>query len=377
MTKLNDTVFLVGGAVRDILLGVTSADRDFVVIGSTPEKMLAQGFTQVGANFPVFLHPETGDEWALARTERKIGPGYTGFETAFDPTVTLEEDLRRRDLTINAMALPVRKIAGSLITDKTELIDPFGGQQDLQARVLRHTSKAFAEDPLRVLRLARFAARFDFKVDFDTMVLARELVEAGELEHLTPERVWKEVNRAVMESQPIRFFEVLIEAGVMETHFFKNVFAGLTLERIRLALLALKILKTPLEVRLAVLSSLDLNGKEAFKQDNLVHWLAQQRTSVIKQTEHDLRPNVLLNVLDGGRLLQKSPKVNMFFELIGVLESLGDIPHDTRFKLMNAHDAALSIDGAKVTEGLTGKNAGEAIRKARLEAIYANIVCCP
>jgi tRNA nucleotidyltransferase/poly(A) polymerase len=201
--------FLVGGAVRDSLLGMPVKDRDWVVVGATPEEMVVAGFQQVGADFPVFLHPETREEHALARTERKVGEGHKGFETSFDATVTLEEDLRRRDLTINAMALD----------EFGRLVDPFGGEADLRAGVLRHVSEAFAEDPLRVLRVARFAARFGFEVAPETLALMRELVESGEMQTLTVERVWKELERAMGEPEPLSFFNTLRACGALPVLF--------------------------------------------------------------------------------------------------------------------------------------------------------------
>jgi len=201
--------FLVGGAVRDQLLGLEPKDKDWVVVGATSEQMVAHGFKQVGSDFPVFLHPETGDEFALARTERKSGSGHTAFEVDASTDVTLEDDLLRRDLTINAMAM-----SGG------ELVDPFDGFSDLKDGVLRHVSAAFSEDPLRVLRVARFAARFpDFEVDLGTLALMRELVEAGEMEHLTAERVWMETSKALIEDVPSRFFKVLHEVGALERVF--------------------------------------------------------------------------------------------------------------------------------------------------------------
>lgn len=198
--------FIVGGAVRDELLGLPVRDRDWVVVGATPEQMLAAGFRPVGKDFPVFLHPDTHEEYALARTERKTGRGYKGFTFHTSPDVTLEEDLARRDLTINAMA---RDEAGTIT-------DPFDGRRDLAARVLRHVSPAFAEDPLRILRVARFAARFDaFTVAPETMALMRDIVAAGEIEHLVAERVWQELSRGLMENHPQRMFEVLHESGAL------------------------------------------------------------------------------------------------------------------------------------------------------------------
>ncbi|HYP83469.1 multifunctional CCA addition/repair protein [Variovorax sp.] len=211
-------IYLVGGAVRDRLLGLPGSDRDWVVVGATPETMTAQGFLPVGRDFPVFLHPVTREEHALARTERKSAPGYRGFVVHAAPDVTLEQDLSRRDLTINAIALPAAAVPpdGAAALDTARLIDPFGGQRDLAARVLRHVTGAFREDPVRILRLARFAARFaDFRVAPETMALMREMVEAGEVDALVPERVWQELARGLMEQRPSRMFEVLRECGAL------------------------------------------------------------------------------------------------------------------------------------------------------------------
>jgi len=198
--------YVVGGAVRDALLGLPVKDRDWVVVGETPEAMIARGFRPVGRDFPVFLHPETHEEYALARTERKSGRGYTGFVCHAAPNVTLEEDLSRRDLTINAIA---REEGGALI-------DPYGGARDLEAGILRHVGPAFAEDPLRVLRAARFAARLPgFNLAPETLLLMRAMSASGELDHLTPERVWKELSNGLMEAQPSRMFRVLRECGAL------------------------------------------------------------------------------------------------------------------------------------------------------------------
>lgn len=205
-------VYLVGGAVRDGLLGRAVVDRDHVVVGATPDAMLAQGFRPVGRDFPVFLHPQSQEEYALARTERKSGHGYHGFTFHADPSVSLVEDLARRDLTINAMARG----------DDGELVDPFGGAQDLQARVLRHVSPAFVEDPLRVLRVARFAARFaplGFTIAPETTTLMREIVRSGEMQALVAERVWVETERALGEARPTAYFEVLRECGALAALF--------------------------------------------------------------------------------------------------------------------------------------------------------------
>lgn len=198
-------VYAVGGSVRDELLGRPGTDRDWVVVGATPAEMIARGFRAVGSDFPVFLHPETHEEYALARTERKTAPGYRGFAFHASPEVTLEEDLRRRDLTINAIA---RDEDGTLV-------DPHGGAEDLRRGVLRHVSEAFAEDPVRILRVARFAARFGFEVAPETMALMRAMVVSGEADHLVPERVWQEIARGLQEPRPARLVEVLRECGAL------------------------------------------------------------------------------------------------------------------------------------------------------------------
>ncbi|MEZ5463476.1 multifunctional CCA addition/repair protein [Dokdonella sp.] len=204
--------YLVGGAVRDRLLGRSSCDRDFVVVGATPEQMLAEGFRPVGKDFPVFLHPQGNEEYALARTERKTAPGYHGFAFNADPSVTLEQDLERRDLTINAMA---EDEAGALV-------DPHGGKRDLDARVLRHVSPAFAEDPVRILRVARFHARFaslGFTIADETMALMRQMVKHGEVDHLVAERVWTETRKALAEPTPSAFLRALRECGALHVLF--------------------------------------------------------------------------------------------------------------------------------------------------------------
>lgn len=200
-------VFIVGGAVRDELLGRPCDDHDYVVVGATPETMRAAGFRPIGKDFPVFLHPETQAEYALARTERKSGHGYHGFTFHAAPDVTLEDDLARRDLTINAMAQ----------TDDGQLIDPFHGQRDLAAKILRHVGPAFAEDPVRILRIARFAARFtDFIIAPETLTLMQAMVASGEVDHLVAERVWQELAKGLMETKPSRMLEVLRECGALK-----------------------------------------------------------------------------------------------------------------------------------------------------------------
>jgi tRNA nucleotidyltransferase (CCA-adding enzyme) len=205
-------VYLVGGAVRDRLLGRAVQERDWVVVGATPAELEALGYRAVGREFPVFLHPESHEEYALARLERKVAPGYRGFSTQFSPDVTLEDDLRRRDLTINAIAESA----------EGELIDPHGGRRDLELRVLRHVSEAFVEDPVRILRVARFAARFDplgFRIAPETVALMRGMVESGEVAALVPERIWRETERALGEERPQVFFETLRACGALAVIF--------------------------------------------------------------------------------------------------------------------------------------------------------------
>jgi len=232
--------YVVGGAVRDELLGQPVADRDWVVVGATPEQMVAAGYRPVGKDFPVFLHPRTQEEYALARTERKSGRGYKGFTVYAAPDVTLEDDLARRDLTINAMA---KDEAG-------RLVDPFGGARDLEARMLRHVSEAFTEDPVRILRVARFAARFAFSIAPETMALMRRMVEAGEVEDLVAERVWQEFARGLTEPHPVRMFAALADCGALVRLMPELVPSRETLAALERAAAA----AAPLRVRFALLA---------------------------------------------------------------------------------------------------------------------------
>lgn len=203
-------VYQVGGSVRDEIMGKPSSDLDYVIVGATPEDLIKKGYSQVGSDFPVFLHPETHDEYALARTERKTGHGYGGFETYFDTSVTLEEDLGRRDLTINSMAKD----------SKGNIIDPYNGQEDIKNKVLKHVSPAFSEDPLRILRVARFAARFGFSIHPETMVLMQSIHNSGETKFLTKERIWKEYSRVLTHDQVSLFYKCLDNVGVGKNIFY-------------------------------------------------------------------------------------------------------------------------------------------------------------
>jgi tRNA nucleotidyltransferase (CCA-adding enzyme) len=217
----NKQIYLVGGGVRDALMGRSTSDHDWLVVGQTPEQMVAQGFLPVGRDFPIFLHPDTKDEYALARTERKSGLGYRGFETNFSPDVTLEQDLARRDLTINALAVPLEAVQqdaqGRVVFAPEAVIDCYGGLADLKARHMRHVGPAFVEDPVRILRVARFAARFhEFDVAAATKALMQQMVAAGEVDALVPERVWQELATGLMEARPSRMFEVLKDCGALQ-----------------------------------------------------------------------------------------------------------------------------------------------------------------
>jgi tRNA nucleotidyltransferase (CCA-adding enzyme) len=243
-------VYAVGGAIRDTLMGLPIHDIDYVVVGSSVDEMLAKGFSPVGKDFPVFLHPETHAEYALARTERKTGKGYKGFLFHADPAVTLYQDLERRDLTINAMAQEIAvdgKLTGSVI-------DPYNGQRDLAEKVFRHVSDAFAEDPLRLLRIARFAARFpEFIIADETMTALKAIVESGELNALSPERIWQELAKGLVASKPMRMFQVLLDTGAAKTILSPSLVVELQKELCRENLMA-HLLQTPadLESRCAI-----------------------------------------------------------------------------------------------------------------------------
>lgn len=319
-------IYLVGGAVRDTLLNYPVYDKDWVVVGATPDAMLALGYKPVGSDFPVFIHPRSGEEYALARTERKSGKGYNGFTYHTSPDVTLEEDLSRRDLTINAMAL----------SNDGQIIDPYGGQQDLQAKILRHVSSAFSEDPLRVLRVARFAARYahlGFTLAAKTLRLMQEISSTDELEHLTRERIWQELDRAIGEKSPLTFFQVLEHSHALKTLFpeFKALINSPAAD----ALEQLFIKETPSEVRFATFYTLcfmdrpnadtalltackelktpnqyrDLSAN-TLKAIRILHnWqeaTAEQRLSLIQALDLIRRPERLSSILDACRLLSRA-----------------------------------------------------------------------
>ncbi|WP_404364829.1 multifunctional CCA tRNA nucleotidyl transferase/2'3'-cyclic phosphodiesterase/2'nucleotidase/phosphatase [Marinobacter sp.] len=358
-------IYLVGGAVRDALLGREVKDRDWVVVGATPEEMLRRGYRQVGADFPVFIHPETGEEYALARTERKQGHGYHGFTVYSAPDVTLEDDLQRRDLTINAMA---RDTEGNLV-------DPFNGRRDLEAKTLRHVSEAFAEDPLRVLRTARFAARFaplGFSVADETMALMKQMVADGELDHLVPERVWQEMQRALTERAPTVFFDVLNSCNALaglipelaETQQRRQAMAALhcTAERdeppeARFAALLSPLLPQPAEER-----------AQALKAPNEYQDLA----TLVTRHGEDLK--AATSAADQLTLLETCDvwrRPERFEKLLSVCQCL-EPPLDTGIaeRLKQAEKVAREVSPRELMgEGYSGRALGEAIRDERLKRI--------
>ena len=403
--------YIVGGAVRDRLLGKPVNDRDWVVVGSGPAQMRALGFAPVGADFPVFLHPETKEEYALARTERKTAPGYRGFEFHADPAVTLEEDLLRRDLTINAMA---ESGAG-------ELIDPHGGRRDLEARVLRHVSPAFAEDPVRILRVARFAARFDeFLVANETRLLMRAMVDGGEVDALVPERVWQELARGLMEATPSKMFEVLRACGALarllpevdrlwgvpqRADYHPEVDTGVHL---MMVLDMAARLQASLPVRFACLGH-DL-GKGTTPADVLPRHLGHEQRSVdlVRRVCERLRVPVACrelaeavarehgNVHRSGefgaaavvRLLDRCDawrRPDRFADLLLACEcdargrlGLTESPYPQRARLAQALACAQGVDSAAIAaqaaaRGQRGPAVGEAIQHARVDAVAAGL----
>jgi tRNA nucleotidyltransferase (CCA-adding enzyme) len=407
--------YMVGGAVRDALLGLAVNDRDWVVVGATPEEMVLAGFLPVGRDFPVFLHPDTREEYALARTERKTGRGYHGFAFHADPGVTLQEDLARRDLTINAMAQ-----AGD-----GAIIDPFGGRQDLQRKLLRHVTDAFREDPVRILRLARFAARFsDFSVAPETMDLMRGMVQAGEVDALVPERVWQELARGLMEDRPSRMFEVLRECGALarllpevdrlwgvpqRADYHPEVDTGVHL---MMVLDMSARLRAPLPVRFACLVH-DL-GKGTTPESVLPRHLGHEERSarLLKGVAQRLRVptecNELADVVarEHGnihrsgefgaaavvRLLERCDafrKPQRFADVLLACEcdargrgGLQERPYPQRQRLMGALAAAQGVSTAEVAaaaqaQGLSGPKVGERIHQARIDAVAGWLATSP
>ena len=410
-------VFVVGGAVRDALMGQRVNDRDWVVVGSTPEAMTAQGFVPVGKDFPVFLHPQTREEYALARTERKTARGYKGFAVQAAPDVTLEEDLARRDLTVNAMAVPEALAHQAPTTWTGQIVDPYGGQRDLQSKVLRHVTEAFAEDPVRILRLARFAARFaDFSVAGDTMALMRQMVEDGEVDHLVPERVWQELAKGLMAPKPSRMFEVLRECGALKVllpeldrlwgvpqrpEYHPEIDTGV---HMMLVMDMAARLNMPLPVRVACLMH-DL-GKGTTPADVLPRHIGHEGRSVkllqkvcerlrvptdckelaeVVAREHgnihrsaELGPEALMRLLERCDAIRQPER---FARVLQACEcdargrlGFDDAAYPQAERLLKAQQAALSVETAPIAQaaaaqGLQGPQIGAQITQARIQAI--------
>jgi tRNA nucleotidyltransferase (CCA-adding enzyme) len=366
--------FRVGGAVRDALLGLPVNDQDWVVVGATPDQMIAAGYLPVGKDFPVFLHPDTREEYALARTERKTAPGYRGFHFHTSPDVTLEQDLARRDLTINAIAQ-----AGD-----GALIDPFGGQQDLRRKVLRHVTEAFREDPVRILRVARFAARFaDFRLAPETLELMRAMVTEGEADALVPERVWQELARGLMEPRPSRMFELLDSCGALP-RILPEVDAG---ER-RMQVLDFSAgLAAPLAVRFACLTlSFGADGIEALKAlctrlrvpnecRELAEVVAREHDAIHASARLDAAALVrLLERCDAFRKPQRFEDILLACECDARGAGRVQAPYPQRAQLLAALAAARAVDTAQVaaqakSEGLVADRIGERIQQARTDAV--------
>ncbi|MDH3900976.1 MAG: multifunctional CCA addition/repair protein [Gammaproteobacteria bacterium] len=381
-------IYLVGGAVRDKRLGLPAVERDWVVVGSTPEEMRRLGYQQVGKEFPVFLHPETKEEYALARTERKTGHGYTGFETCATADITLEQDLQRRDLTINAMAE----------TPDGELIDPCNGAADLSDGVLRHVSPAFSEDPVRILRVARFAARFahwGFRVDHGTNALMRHMVQDGEVDHLVPERVCAELVKALAERTPSRFFAVLYGCGALarlfpevEPLYLVDTEQGHGGTSPLVTLDAVVTDSRDPAIRFAALvCDIDRLEQDAFNRDTLAalcerlrlpnsyRELAQLALVHRRQllAADRLEPESVLGLLENTDALRRPER---FAGLLQVCASDARA-HDEDFNretLAQALATAQAVDtGALQQQGISGKALGEAIRLARIKAIETSM----
>jgi len=359
-------IYEVGGAVRDELLGLPVEDRDYVVVGATPEQMIDLGFKPVGRDFPVFLHPDTHEEHALARTERKTARGYHGFEFQANPDVTLEEDLARRDLTINAMAKD----------EDGTLIDPFNGAEDLSAGILRHVSPAFAEDPVRILRVARFAARFGFDIAPETHALMREMVETGEADALVAERVWQELARGLMEKRPSRMLEVLQECGALArvapelAALFEDAARGqAALDALDAAAQA----RAALEVRLATLSrTLDPYAVEALADRlkvpasvrELAVLAARHANTIVDAQELDAEAMLdLLNAADAWR------RPDRFEQLLSAAAAGEKGTERALARLRRAREAAAAVDAGAVAKAGPKDDIKERVGLARLAAI--------
>lgn len=352
--------YLVGGAVRDQLLKRPVHEKDWVVVGSTPEEMLSQGFKPVGKDFPVFLHPETKEEYALARTERKTAKGYKGFVFHATPDVTLEEDLKRRDLTINAMAQ----------SEDGKLIDPFNGQEDIKQKQLRHVSPAFAEDPVRILRLARFAARFpDFSVHPETNELMQEIVKNEEVDALVPERVWKELEKGLNEAAPERFFEVLKNCGALKKLFPEVMDANAVSTRV-----LAKSLQTPLQRFAALMQPLELDTVKTLCQRFRIPGNYQALASLVSKYFSDYSQILDYNSEQILTLLESCDAFRRPERFEGFLQACEACDKERNAKktdlLTRALKAAGSVDTTDLQQqNLQGKKFAEAVKEKRLFAV--------
>lgn len=356
-------IYLVGGAVRDKLLGYPYSERDWVVVGATAEQLISQGYQPVGKDFPVFLHPKTKEEYALARTERKSAPGYTGFDCYASPEVTLEEDLQRRDLTINAIAED----------DDGTIIDPYGGQQDLSRRILRHVSPAFEEDPLRILRVARFSARYahlGFTLANETLLLMKKISAGDELLSLPAERVWKEMHRSLSEKNPEVFFTTLQQCGALKKLMPElDESVGTMLEPLKEAAAQ----GLPDMVRFAVMfANIDAVQAECFCQRIRAPREFRELALLVSRFSVNCKnnfssPDQLLTLLEQLDPFRRPERFDLFLLSSQLLHNNDHVIDQMKQSL----EACKSIDAAKLAaEGLKGKKIAEALRTRRIEAIY-------
>ena len=370
-------IYLVGGAIRDKQLGLPIKDRDWVVTGATPQQLLSQGFKPTGKDFPVFLHPSTHEEYALARTEKKTGTGYAGFTFYTAPQVTLEQDLIRRDLTINAMA-----------EDSTgTLIDPFNGSKDIKSRILRHVSDAFVEDPLRILRIARFAAqlhKLGFHIAQDTMALLKNMVACGEVNYLVPERIWQETHKAIMSESPDVYFSVLRQCNALQAimPYWDMLFtqAPFVLKAIKHTAQD----KKPSTIRFSCLgypTSPNISPlKSFFQQQRIPKRLTEASLLLFTQFQSVIDVQEQPNATELVKLFELADAFRKPERFLDVLESshylrlaLGDNPIHPRAFFSDCLSACLTIDTQSIIkQGITGKNIGLALRKLRIEHLENN-----
>ncbi len=395
--------YLVGGAVRDALMGLPVQDRDWVVVGATPQMLLDQGYLQVGQDFPVFLHPQTKEEYALARTERNTAPGYRGFAVYAAPDVTLEEDLARRDLTINSIAVS-SEMAGATDqfssqdtsknpnwVNKSVVVDPYGGRQDIAAKVLRHVTPAFREDPVRILRLARFAARFtDFTVAPETQALLRDMVDSGDVDHLVAERVWQELSRGLMESQPSRMFAVLSDCGALQ-RLLPEVDTGETVMRV-VDVAARQ--QTPLTVRFACLvhalgtAPAGLPALKVMCQRLRIPVDCKELAEVVAREHGAIQASATLDASGLVILLERCDAFRKPGRMAEILLACSCIaraqanqqnapyPQAPRLTaaLQRAQSVATDLVAAEAqAAGATGQKIGEWIQRARIEAVASSL----